>query len=164
MKKANYKVLQKNFDKAFIEVVEYLDKHWEQHGKFRHKKELFFLLELNPNHWSSIRNAERNVPVAKIDGIKRFLVKEFGVREQFLETNKGDMFQQGLFNAEIGDFENSKDEPINKQTDHFIATMKREVDFLKTENQSLKEIIILQKELIENLRETSRSRAKSRAI
>jgi transcriptional regulator with XRE-family HTH domain len=94
--KNQHMYMQTTFDKTFINVLEYLNHHKQNHMKFRFLKDLLSKLGLFPSNYSAIKKGVRGVPDEKIESIVKYLVKEFKVSEQYLRTGKGNMLTEPL--------------------------------------------------------------------
>lgn len=134
------KVLQSPFDKAFVQVVEFLYQNWQLHKKFRLKSELFAQFGWRGNQYANVKAGVVNVPKKYVPDISRVLVRDYGVSPLFLNTATGPMFSDSATTwlveepKEVYGATPENIEYLQKQ----IAVLKARITALQSENESLK--------------------------
>jgi hypothetical protein len=142
----NYqRTLQTPFDRAVIQVVDYMYKNWEIFKKFRHKYELLNQLKLKNNNWTKYKNGERSIPETIRPHIIDVLVNEYGVSASYLRTGSGNMFTNNLL-LEEEDIPLMISPPEAKKLRDRIAQ-------LEEENKRLHRVVGTQDKLIKQLEE-----------
>jgi hypothetical protein len=138
------KVLQSPFDKAFVQVVEFLYDNWHLHKKFRKKAELWDQLKWNGNDYAKIKAGNLNLPKKYVPEISKVLVRDYGVSPMFLNTATGPMFSDSAKQWLV-------EEPAQFYgfTEENFELLKRELEVVKArlgacqkENEQLKETML----------------------
>jgi hypothetical protein len=101
-------------------------------------------------HYNEIKNAARGVPKHKVETIRNILVKRYGVKDAFLNTNKGPILSYYL----------PKELPIhtvNEDAVKYIANneiekLQLKLKYLHAQLEEKEKIILLQQEVIDNYR------------
>lgn len=148
------KTILSSFEKATIDVVEYLRRNYLIHKKFRHKKDLLKMMNINETMFRAIEKEEKNIPKAKLESIKKLLINEFSVNPKYLETHRGEMFLKIVdqFNEDAAAYHTGKDK---------IKRLIDENDAIKRDNSILKKLVETQAQLIDQLKETVGSTSKN---
>ncbi|HAK12501.1 MAG TPA: hypothetical protein DIW54_10110 [Chitinophagaceae bacterium] len=122
----NSKVLQSSFDKAFVQIVEFLYSNWQLHRKFRFKSELFLQFNWKGNQYANIKSGKVNVPKHLVAKISAVLIREYGVSPIFLSTATGPMFSENA------------NEWLSKAPDEVFGATSENIDFLQKQIIALK--------------------------
>lgn len=110
------------FDKAFINVVE-----WLNNNGYLSQREFANKLDILPSTLNKVLSGDRGVPKTKIPNAKWILVNEYKVRQDFLETNTGAMFTEKM--------------EINLNAHHHVKDLIDENEKLKERNKDLEKRI-----------------------
>ncbi len=131
---------QSLFDRAFVDVIQFLVTNKKYIQKITTQKELLKELDILPGNFVEIRNGSRKVPNSKVEHIKRILTTKYGVSEKYLKFREGEITKA----------------PINYQDDESRQTMslREENRMLKLELQKEKELSAQKDEMINLLKST----------
>lgn len=131
---------QSIFDRAFVDVVQFLVTNKKYIQKVTTQKDLLKELDILPGNYVEIRNGTRKVPTSKVEHIKRILINKYGVNDKYLKFREGEITKS----------------PINYQDDESRQTMslREENRLLKLELQKEKELSAQKDQMISLLKST----------
>lgn len=145
-------VLQTDFDKAVVQVVEFLKEHWQLHKKFRHQQELLSQLGIQKQNWSFIRSGKRHIPAGQQPAIKQILTTGYQVSPSFLKKNQGPMFTRQA------EWLHQKPNPYLTREQYIQelqkenTNLKKQFDLLQQQNATLTQLNHAQKEIIKRMK------------
>lgn len=94
----NYK--QSLFDKAFVDVIEFLFQNKRNIPKLSTKKALLESLDINPANYVEIKNGNRGVPTLKIDYVIEQLTTHWDINKNYFKSRQGAITKTPLGDGE----------------------------------------------------------------
>lgn len=131
---------QSLFDRAFVDVIQFLVTNKKYIQKVTTQKDLLKELDILPGNFVEIRSGMRKVPHSKIEHIKRILTTKYGINDKYLKYREGEITKI----------------PINYQDDESRQTMslKEEIRMLRLELRKEKELSEQKDKMIDLLKST----------
>jgi hypothetical protein len=133
------------FDRAFVDVIEYLYSNKRNIQKFTTKKALLESLDINPANYVEIKNGNRGVPSLKIDYVIEQLTKNWDINPTYLKYRTG--------NVTLNPTNIAEEDQIHYQSQkEELVILKKDLERERAINEELRNMIKLQQRTIDMLK------------
>jgi len=133
------------FDRAFVDVIEFLAANRKHIQKFTTKKALLEELDIAPANYVEIKNSHRGVPTRKIEDIIDTLTKDWNINSHYLKFREGDITKTPLGISE-------EKQRQNMSAIERISILEKDLEKERAINTELRAMIKLQKEMLDRFK------------